>query len=87
MNPQRIAYRDLTGRRAELIVVGDHGRVVLVTASGETAVLTPCQAGKLRAALRDALLTQDVYALHSGMSAHAASKAWLDRNLADHPHL
>ena len=26
-----------------------------------------------------------IYALHSGMSAHAASKAWLDRNLAGHP--
>ena len=34
----------------------DHGRVVLVTVAGQTAVLTPQQVGQFRAALRDALL-------------------------------
>lgn len=52
---RRIACHDIAGRRAELIVFDDHGRVILVTAAGETAVLAQ-QVGELRAALRDALL-------------------------------
>jgi len=37
-------------------VLHDDGRVVLMTAAGETTVLTPQQVGQLRAALRNALL-------------------------------
>ncbi|MGH8572205.1 MAG: hypothetical protein ACREX8_06475 [Gammaproteobacteria bacterium] len=55
---QLIDCHDLAGRRGQLIVFNDHGRVILVTTAGETAVLTPQQVGRLRAALRDALLDQ-----------------------------
>jgi hypothetical protein len=51
-----IDCQDLAGRRGQLIVFNDHSRVVMVTSAGETAVLTPQQVGRLRAALRDALL-------------------------------
>jgi hypothetical protein len=45
-----IPCHDLAGRRGQLVVLSDHGRVVLVTAAGETPVLTPQQVGQLRAA-------------------------------------
>jgi len=51
-----IDRHDLAGRRGQLIVLNDHGRVVLVTTAGETAVLGSQQVGQLRAALRNALL-------------------------------
>lgn len=54
---QLVDCRDFAGRRGHLIVFNDYGRVILVTAAGETAVLTPQQVGRLRAALRDALLS------------------------------
>jgi hypothetical protein len=59
--PQRrkdrlIRCQDLAGRRHELIVFVDCGRVVLIAPPAETAVLTPEQVGALRAALRDTLL-------------------------------
>jgi hypothetical protein len=49
--------QDLAGRGGQLVVFNDHGRVILISPAGETAVLTPQQAGNLRAALRNALLT------------------------------
>ncbi|MGH8573686.1 MAG: hypothetical protein ACREX8_14105 [Gammaproteobacteria bacterium] len=58
-NERLIACCDLAGRRHEIIVFNDHGRVILVTAAGETAVLTPQQVGELRAALRDAVLAME----------------------------
>jgi hypothetical protein len=51
-----ISCRDVAGRRREIIVFADHGRVVMVSPPGETAVLTPLEVGRLRAALRDAIL-------------------------------
>lgn len=54
---QVITCHDLAGRRGQLIVFNDHGRVVLVTAAGETAVLTSQQVGQLRGALRAAVLS------------------------------
>lgn len=51
-----IACRDLAGRRHDIIVFVDHGRVVLITPPAETAVLAPLEVGQLRAALRAALL-------------------------------
>jgi len=54
-----INCQDLAGRRGQLIIFNDHGRVVMVTAGGETAVLTPQQVGQLRAALRNAVLAPD----------------------------
>ena len=49
-----INCRDAAGRRRNIIVFTDHGRVIMVSPPGETAVLTPLDVGRLRAALRDA---------------------------------
>jgi hypothetical protein len=51
-----ITCRDIAGRRRELQVIARRGQVVLVAPPGETAVLTPLNVGRLRAALRDAVL-------------------------------
>ncbi|MGH3992802.1 MAG: hypothetical protein ACRDSN_10120 [Pseudonocardiaceae bacterium] len=50
-----ISCRDVAGRRRDIIVFPDRGRVVMVSPPGETAVLTPLEVGRLRAALRDAI--------------------------------
>ena len=49
-----ISCRDVAGRRRDIIVFADRGRVVMVSPPGETAVLTPSEVGRLRAALQDA---------------------------------
>lgn len=51
-----ITCRDVAGRRSDLTVFVRQGRVVLVAPPGETAVLAPLDVGRLRAALRDAVL-------------------------------
>jgi hypothetical protein len=51
-----ISCRDVTGRRRDIIVFTDSGRVVLIAPPGETAVLAPLEVGRLRAALRDAIV-------------------------------
>jgi hypothetical protein len=51
-----IACRDVAGRRRDLTVFVRQGRVVLVAPPGETAVLNPLDVGRLRAALRDAVV-------------------------------
>lgn len=51
-----IMCRDVAGRRRDLTVFVRQGRVVLVAPPGETAVLAPLDVGRLRAALRDAVL-------------------------------
>ncbi|NKQ54160.1 hypothetical protein HFP15_14825 [Amycolatopsis sp. K13G38] len=48
--------RDLAGRRRELTVFTSSGRIVLVAPPGEAAVLEPLDVGRLRAALRDAVV-------------------------------
>ncbi|HEX5402058.1 MAG TPA: hypothetical protein VFX16_07120 [Pseudonocardiaceae bacterium] len=54
------ACRDVAGRRREILVVPTcDDRVVLVFPLGAVAVLEPLQAGRLRAALRDAVLALD----------------------------
>jgi hypothetical protein len=54
------ACRDIAGRRREILVLPtDDDRVALVFPPGEVAVLEPLQAGRLRAALRDALFALD----------------------------
>lgn len=50
----RVGCSDVIGRRRELTVVIEHGRVVLVGPPGETVVLSLQQADQLRAALREA---------------------------------
>jgi hypothetical protein len=51
-----VSCRDAAGRRREIVVFTDRGQVVLVAPPGETAVLSPLEVGRLRAALRDAVL-------------------------------
>jgi hypothetical protein len=48
--------RDVTGRRRDMSVFVNQGNVVVVAPPGETAVLTPLEVGRLRAALRDAIV-------------------------------
>jgi hypothetical protein len=51
-----ISCRDLTGRRHALTVFVDNGHIILVPPLGDAAILSPLDAGRLRAALRDAVL-------------------------------
>ena len=44
-----ITCHDLTGHQQQLTVFPDRNRIILVTAAGETAVLTSHQVGQLRA--------------------------------------
>ncbi|MFR9730292.1 hypothetical protein ACL03H_13770 [Saccharopolyspora sp. MS10] len=52
-----ISCRDVAGRRRQVGVYVNQGNVVLVAPPGETAVLAPLEAGRLRAALRDAVVS------------------------------
>ena len=47
---------DIAGRHRDLQVFVRQGRVVLVAPPGEIAFLTPLDVGRLRAALRDAVV-------------------------------
>lgn len=47
----------MAGRRREVTVFVNGDRVVLVAPPGESAVLTSLDVGRLRAALRDAVLS------------------------------
>ncbi|WP_199435537.1 hypothetical protein [Qaidamihabitans albus] len=51
-----ISCRDIAGRRREVTVFVSSDRVVLVAPPGEAAVLAPLDVGRLRAALRDAVV-------------------------------
>jgi hypothetical protein len=51
-----VTCRDVAGRRRDLTVFVSQGHVVLVAPPGETAVLAPLEVGRLRAALRDAVM-------------------------------
>nr|WP_246477733.1 hypothetical protein [Saccharothrix ecbatanensis] len=54
------ACRDIAGRRREILVLPTgNDRVALVFPPGEVAVLRPLQVGRLRDALRDAVLALD----------------------------
>ncbi|WP_020666646.1 hypothetical protein [Amycolatopsis nigrescens] len=52
-----ISCRDLAGRRRDLTVFVSSDRVVIVAPPGEAAVLAPLDVGRLRAALRDAVVS------------------------------
>jgi hypothetical protein len=51
-----IAYRDERGKHRQLAVGINNDRVVLTPHDGNAIALTPLQAGRLRAALRDVVL-------------------------------
>lgn len=56
-----VSCRDAGGRRRAVQVYAEGDHVVLVAPPGETAVLSPLEVGRLRAALRDAVV---VAAMH-----------------------
>ncbi len=51
-----VGCRDLSGRRRDVTVFVSQDKVVLVAPPGEAAVLGPLDVGRLRAALRDAVV-------------------------------
>jgi hypothetical protein len=51
-----ISCRDLAGKRSDVTVLVSSDKVVLVAPPGEAAVLGPLDVGRLRAALRDAVV-------------------------------
>lgn len=55
-----MSCRDVAGRRREILVCTEGDHVVLVAPPGETAVLSPLEVGRLRAALRDAVMAAAV---------------------------
>lgn len=54
-----ISCRDLAGRRRTVTVMAGEGKVILTAPPGETAVLAPLDVGRLRAALRDAIVSAE----------------------------
>jgi hypothetical protein len=52
----QVSCRDIAGRKREVTVFVRGGRVVLVAPPGETAVFSPLDIGRLRAALREAVV-------------------------------
>ncbi|SDD50771.1 hypothetical protein [Actinokineospora iranica] len=63
MNSHRewsVSCRDIAGRRREVTVLVRQGQVVLVAPPGEMAIFTPLDVGRLRAALRDAVVDASV---------------------------
>jgi len=55
-----VTCRDVAGRRRNLTVFVSQGHVVVVAPPGETAVFAPLEVGRLRAALRDAVVKATV---------------------------
>jgi hypothetical protein len=55
-----VTCRDIAGRRRELQIIARQGQVVLVAPPGETAILSPLEVGRLRAALRDAVVDASI---------------------------
>jgi hypothetical protein len=56
-----VSCRDLAGRKRDVTVFVTSGRVVVVAPPGEAAVLEPLDVGRLRAALRDAVVAVGEY--------------------------
>lgn len=53
----QVSCRDIASRRRDMTVFVSQGHVVVTVPPGEAAVLTPLEVGRLRAALRDAVVT------------------------------
>lgn len=52
-----VSCRDLAGRKRDVTVFVSTDKVVLVAPPGEALVFAPLDVGRLRAALRDAVVT------------------------------
>ncbi|GAA3583944.1 hypothetical protein GCM10022222_80820 [Amycolatopsis ultiminotia] len=62
-----VGCRDLAGRRRDLTVfVSSEDKIVIVAPPGEAAVLGPLEVGRLRAALRDAVVAMASPARRTG---------------------
>lgn len=59
VDARTVACRDNTGRRSRLLITFDDDHLVLSQPFGVSVVLTPLQAGQLRAGLRDLLRAAD----------------------------
>ena len=53
----QVSCRDIASRRRDMTVFVSQGHVVVTVPPGEAAVLTPLEVGRLRAALRDAVVS------------------------------
>ncbi len=60
-----VGCRDLAGRRRDVTVFVSSDKIVLVAPPGEAAVLGPLDVGRLRAALRDAVVAVARHPDHS----------------------
>jgi hypothetical protein len=60
-----ISCRDMAGRRREVTIFAGDGKVVLIAPPGETAIFAPLDVGRLRAALRDAVVSASTV-VHNG---------------------
>lgn len=67
----QLNYRDITGRKRELQVVSEPSAVKLVFPTGDQAVFSPLEVGRLRAALRDAAASATAAAEHTVWRGHA----------------
>jgi hypothetical protein len=52
----QVSCRDIASRRRDLTVFVSQGHIVINVPPGEAAVLTPLEVGRLRAALREAVV-------------------------------
>ncbi len=53
----QVTCRDIASRRRDMTVFVSQGHIVITVPPGEAAVLTPLEVGRLRAALREAVVT------------------------------
>lgn len=53
----QVSCRDIASRRRDMTVFVSQGHIVITVPPGEAAVLTPLEVGRLRAALRDAVVS------------------------------
>lgn len=66
-----ISCRDLAGRKRNVTVFVSSDKVVLVAPPGEAAVLGPLDVGRLRAALRDAVVKVAEYTSERAWRSHS----------------
>lgn len=53
----QVSCRDIASLRRDMTVFVSQGHIVVTVPPGEAAVLTPLEVGRLRAALRDAVVS------------------------------
>lgn len=56
----QISCLDVSGKRRKVSVHVDRGNIMIMTPPGDAVVLSPLETGRLRAALRDAIVATTV---------------------------